>query len=139
PLDLFPDDQELRSEMMEIIDDARSSLKRRLIELRDKLESGQAHFLGTDLDEFKESVIHLATKGNIRKTLDQMMKLDVFESVATVDAENAGDPVDPTYRYELLPHHALAILQPKPAREFISRLFDDVLAAVQNDATDESK
>src|SRR5213593_1366408 len=56
-LDLFPDDLELRNEMMEIIDDARSSLRRRLIELRDKLESGQAHFLGTVLDEFKDSII----------------------------------------------------------------------------------
>src|SRR5215208_3180006 len=31
-LDYFPDDQELRLEMMDIIDDARSSLRRRLIE-----------------------------------------------------------------------------------------------------------
>src|SRR6266516_2249743 len=77
-LDLFPDDQELRGEMMEIIGDARNSLMRRLVELRDKLETGQAHFLGTDLNEFKDAIIHLATKGNHRKTLDNMMKLDVF-------------------------------------------------------------
>src|SRR5258708_72167 len=81
-LDLFPDDPELRTEMMEIINDARLSLKRRLVELRDKLESGQAHFLGTDLTEFKDALVHLSTQGNIRKTLDNMMKLDVFESVA---------------------------------------------------------
>jgi len=68
-----------------------------------------------------------------------MMKLDVFESVATVDAADAGAAVDPTYRYELLPHHALPILQPKPAREFISRVFDDVLEAVENDANYEGK
>src|ERR1051326_1783604 len=91
-LDLFPDDQELRNEMMEIIEDARSSLKRRLIELRDKLESGQAHFLGTLLEEFKDSVIHLAVKGNRRKTLDTMMKLDVFESVPAHEAEQSGQP-----------------------------------------------
>jgi hypothetical protein len=133
-LDLFPDDQELRGEMMEIIDDARGSLKRRLIELRDKLESGQAHFLGTDLDEFKDSVVHLVNKGNIRKTLDQMMKLDVFESVAAVDAAASGVSPDPTYRFELLPHHSLAILNPKPAREFISRVFDDVLESVEDNA-----
>ena len=138
-LDLFPDDQELRTEMMEIIDDARGSLKRRLIELRDKLESGQAHFLGTNLDEFKDSIVHLGTKGNIRKTLDQMMKLDVFESVAAVDAADCGSSPEPTYRFELLPHHALTILRPKPAREFISRVFDDVLEAVEDDRNYQSK
>src|SRR5436190_19006667 len=138
-LDLFPDDQELRCEMMDIINDARDSLKRRLVELRDKLESGQAHFLGTDLNEFKEAVVHLCTKGNIRKTLDQMMKLDVFESVAIVDAAESGDVLDPTYRFELLPHYSLATLQPKPAREFISRVFDDVLESVADDSNYESK
>jgi hypothetical protein len=132
-LDLFPDDEELRSEMMDIIDDARSSLRRRLIELRDKLESGQAHFLGTDLNEFKDSIVHLATKGNIRKTLDNMMKLDVFESVAAVDAELAGSVPEPVYLFELLPHYALETLMPMPAREFIARVFDDVLESVDND------
>src|SRR5438128_8524780 len=99
-LDLFPDDQELRGEMMDIINDARHSLKRRLVELRDKLESGQAHFLGTDLTEFKDAIIHLATKGNHRKTLDNMMKLDVFESVAGVEAAPPGRMPGPVYRCE---------------------------------------
>jgi hypothetical protein len=138
-LDLFPDDQELRSEMMEIINDARHSLKRRLIELRDKLESGQAHFLGTDLDEFKDAIIHLATKGNIRKTLDNMMKLDVFESVTTHDAEQSGGQPEPVYLFELLPQYSLETLKPKPAREFISRVFDDVLTAVEHDANYDRK
>jgi hypothetical protein len=132
-LDLFPDDQELRGEMMEIINDARLSLQRRIVELRDKLESGQAHFLGTDLDEFKEALVHLSTRGNVRKTLDNMMKLDVFESVATVEAEGASGSVEPVYRFELLPHHPLAPLKALPAREFIARVFDDVLESVEDD------
>src|SRR5947208_4894710 len=69
-LDLFPDDQELRNEMMEIINDARGNLRRRLKELRDTIRSGQAHFLGTDLETFKSSVMHLVQRGAIRKTLD---------------------------------------------------------------------
>jgi hypothetical protein len=138
-LDLFPDDQELRREMMDIINDARNSLKRRLVELRDKLESGQAHFLGTDLNEFKEAIVHLATKGNIRKTLDNMMKLDVFESVAAVEAAEAGAMPEPVYRFELLPQYALDVLMPKPGREFVSRVFDDVLTAVEDDGNYLSK
>lgn len=138
-LDLFPDDQELRGEMMEIINDARSSLRRRLIELRDKLETGQAHFLGTDLNEFKEAIIHLANKGNIRKMLDSMMKLDVFESVAAVEVGERGGMPEPIYRFELLPHHPLEELKQRPAREFIARVFDDVLDAVDANENYESK
>src|SRR5438270_5776324 len=108
-LDLFPDDQELRSEMMGIINDARTSLQRRLVELRDKLRSGQAHFLGTDLDEFKDSLIHLSTRGNIRKTLDNMMKLDVFESVAQVEASSGSSMAEPMYLLEMLPQHSLEV------------------------------
>src|SRR5581483_6201341 len=50
-IDLFPDDEQLREEMMGIINDARENLRRRLIELRERVASGQAHFLGTDLAE----------------------------------------------------------------------------------------
>ena len=81
-IDVFPDDEELRVEMMDIIKDARGNLVRRLKELRDKIVERQAHFLGTDLQEFKDHVYHMATKGTIRRTLDSMMKVDVFESVS---------------------------------------------------------
>src|SRR5256885_10216194 len=59
-LDLFPEDEGLRVELMGIIREARGNLVRRLQELRDRIGSGQAHFLGTDLQEFKESVLALA-------------------------------------------------------------------------------
>jgi hypothetical protein len=139
-LDVFPDDQELREEMMEIIDDARSNLRRRLTELRDKIRSGQAHFLGTDLEEFKSSVIHLIQRGTIRKTLDNMMKLDVFESVAETEAAMMGRPEsEPIFHYEPLPAHALEMTGELPPREFVARTFDDVLDAVENDTNYENK
>jgi hypothetical protein len=139
-LDVFPDDQELRDEMMEIIDDARGNLKRRLAELRDTVRSGQAHFLGTELVDFKAAVLTQVTKGTIRKMLDNMMKLDVFESVADTEAAMSGrlDP-EPMFRYDLLPQHALSLVEPLPPREFIARLFDDVLDAVEEDANYENK
>src|SRR5947207_1639130 len=77
-IDVFPDDEELRTEMMHIIDDARGNLVRRLVELRDRLRSGQAHFLGTDYREFRDHILHMASRGAIRRTLDNMMKLDIF-------------------------------------------------------------
>lgn len=130
-LDLFPDDQALRDEMMEIINDARQNLRRRLTELRDRIASGQAHFLGTDLREFKQYVLHLATKGTIRKNLDNMMKLDVFESVADAEATGAEMP-DPIYRYEPGLMHPLEEIERLPPREFVARIFDDILEAVED-------
>lgn len=132
-IDVYPDDQELRGELMGIIDDARNNLVRRLEELRDKIQSKQAHFLGTDLEEFKDHVVHMATKGTIRRTLDNMMKVDVFESVAATEAANGIRQSDPMYRYHFLPKHDLSIIRPLPPRQFIGRLFDDVLEAVQDD------
>src|SRR6476659_5785462 len=53
-LDLFPEDDPIRDEMMEIVNDARSNLLRRLTELHDKIHASKAHFLGTDYNEFKD-------------------------------------------------------------------------------------
>ena len=132
-IDVFPDDEELRVEMMEIIADARSNLVRRLKELRDKIQANQAHFLGTDLEEFKDHVVHMATKGTIRRTLDNMMKVDVFESTSRSEAALKGGGTDPMYRYQFLPEYDLATIRPLPPRLFIGRLFDDVLDCVEND------
>src|SRR5438552_1290915 len=52
-LDCFPEDDEMRKELMEIVHDARLKLVRRLSELRDRVRNSSAHFLGTDLEEFK--------------------------------------------------------------------------------------
>src|SRR2546421_3614663 len=52
-LDCFPDDLDMTKELMEIVDDARDKLVRRLKELRERVATRKAHFLGTNLDEFK--------------------------------------------------------------------------------------
>jgi hypothetical protein len=137
-IEMFADDVELRDEMMGIINDARTNLVLRLEELRDRLADAQAHFLGTDLNEFKGHVIHLAEKGAIRRTLDNMMKLDVFESVSETE-EARGEQSEPLYRYPFLPAHSLAQIRPLPARPFVCRLFQDVLDAVNDDSNYENK
>ena len=48
-IDLFPEDDPIREEMMEIVNDARGNLLRRLNELHDKIHSGHAHFSGHGL------------------------------------------------------------------------------------------
>lgn len=129
-LDLFPDDDPIREEMMEIVNDARGNLLRRLHELHDKIATSRAHFLGTDYDEFKSYAMNLVHRGYPRRNLDNMMKLNVFSSV--VDAEGLGDAGDLNYFFEFqyVDGEALAAL---PARQFIVGLFAEVIRSVQND------
>src|SRR5579871_4126512 len=84
-LDLFPEDDPIREEMMEIVNDARGNLLRRLNELRDKIRTNHAHFLGTDYNEFKNMALNIVSKGYDRLNLDGMMKLHVFSSVAEAE------------------------------------------------------
>jgi hypothetical protein len=132
-IDAYPDDEELRRELMAIIDDARGNLLRRIQELRDCILEERAHFLGTELQEFKDYILHLATRGQPRRTLDNMMKLDVFESVGRAEAAPGTTP-EPIYRYEFLPRHDLSLTERLEPRVFIGRLFHDVLDEVTNDA-----
>lgn len=132
-IEMVGDDPELRAEMMDMVRDARAKLILRLQELRDRLASRQAQFLGSDLDEFKQTVLTMVHKGAIRRTLDNMMKLDVFASVARQEAAINGGAENPMYHYRLEPEKSLARMEKLPPREFISELFDDLLSAVTND------
>src|SRR5256714_1312524 len=66
-LEYFPDDDAMRKELMEIVDDARGKLVRRLTELRDRIASGYAVFLGTDLNEFKAYALDIMSRGYPRR------------------------------------------------------------------------
>lgn len=132
-IDSFPDDEELRDDLMIMVIEARETLHRRLAELRDRLQSRQAHFLGTDLNEFKDYAVTIATKGNIRRTLDNMMKLDVYESVAAKEAEESGAIPDTMYHYEFLPENSLEITRDLPPLEFVVRLFNDVITSAEDE------
>jgi len=136
-LDLFPEDDPIREEMMEIVNDARGNLLRRLNELRDKIRTNHAHFLGTDYNEFKNMALNIVSKGYDRLNLDGMMKLHVFESVA--EAEGYGDAKGLKYHYEFCRGADLNQIAELPAREFIVALFNDVLTSVINDNNYKSK
>jgi len=138
-IEMFKDDPELRREMMGIIQDSRANLVLRLTELRDRIARRQAHFLGTDLQEFKDHVLHMSTRGSIRRQLDNMMKVDVFESVSKAESLLTGGSQDAMYRYEHLPQHALSKTEHLEPRAFVSILFDDILDAVRTDPNYQSK
>jgi hypothetical protein len=139
-LDYYPDDPDLRREMMVIILEARDNLRKRLTELRDRIARRQAHFLGTDLAEFKQYALNLCTKGAIRRTMDNMMKLDVFESVAEYEAQAGITSSDRTmFYYEFNTGRSLEELAAMDPHQFLVHLFEDVLQAVQNNDYYQSK
>src|SRR5581483_8735543 len=135
-LELFPEDDPIREEMMEIINDARGNLVRRLTELHDKIASKQAHFLGTDYDEFKSYALDMVHRGYARRNLDSMMKLNVFSSVA--QAEGQSENAELLYYYEFKYLNTQQVSQ-LPPRDFIAALFEEVLRSVRDDANYKSK
>lgn len=128
-LEIFPEDDAMRDELMEIIQEARGKLLRRLTELRDRVAARQAHFLGTDLDDFKAYALDIVRRGYPRRNLDNMMKLNVFGSVA--EKEGMGDPL---FTYSFRNGTTVDALAAIPARQFVAELFEDVLESVLDDA-----
>jgi len=131
-IDYFPDDDEMRGELMHIVNDARTKLRRRLGELRDSLASRRAYFLGTDLAEFKSYVMDVISRGYPRRNLDSMMKLNVFASVADHEPNRSGG-VEPLYFYQFRNPEDHARITALPPREFVAALFGDVLDSVNDD------
>lgn len=130
-IDLFPEDDPIREEMMEIVNDARGNLLRRLSELHDKIHSGHAHFLGTDYGEFKDYSLAMVHKGYPRRNLDSMMKLNVFSSVA--EAEGHADPSNLLYYFEYSYVDGSHMSSVAP-REFIVGLFEEVIQSVKDNS-----
>jgi len=129
-LDLFPEDDPIREEMMEIVHDARGNLLRRLNELHDKIRSSRAHFLGTDYNEFKTYALDIVHRGYPRRNLDSMMKLNVFSSVA--EAEGHSDTTNLLYHFEFAYADSQQLAQ-LPDRDFIASLFYEVIQSVKDD------
>ncbi len=136
-LEFFPDDLETRTELMEIIADARAKLVRRLTELQERIAAKRAHFLGTDLNEFKSYAWDIVHRGYPRRNLDNMMKLNVFGSVSK--AEGHEDGSEPLYFFEFRNNMDMSWLSKQPPREFIALMFGDVLDSVRDDANYQSQ
>ncbi len=135
-IDLFPEDDPIREEMMEIVNDARGNLLRRLTELHDKILSGHAHFLGTDYSEFKDYSLAMVHKGYPRRNLDSMMKLNVFSSVA--ETEGHTDTANLLYFFDYAYVDAATASRMDP-RSFIVSLFQEVIMSVRDNANYASK
>ncbi len=131
-LDLFPDDNETCAELREMIEDARRTLTRRLMELLERIIARKAHFLGTDLEQFKTWTIKLIEQGVSRYDIDTAMKVNVFSSVAIAE-QAQGNPASPRYRYEFHNSETVERITSLGARDFLVALFADVLDSVLED------
>ncbi|MBM3493109.1 MAG: hypothetical protein FJX72_02120 [Armatimonadetes bacterium] len=130
-LDYFPNDDEMRRELMEMIGEARDKLTSRLRELRDRVSDRTAHFLGTDLQEFRSYALDMVRRGYPRRNLDSMMKLNVFASVS--EHEPASNGPEPLYFFSFRDPRIDAELSAGSARRFVAAMFDDILASVADD------
>lgn len=135
-VDLFPEDDPIRDEMMDIVNEARGKLLLRLNELHDTIHSGHAHFLGTDYREFQDYSLAMVNRGYPRRNLDSMMKLNVFSSVA--EAEGYTDTTNLLYYFEYT-YVDFKTLENLPPREFIVSLFDEVIQSVKDNGNYASK
>jgi hypothetical protein len=138
-LERFSDDEDLQAEMTDIINETRRSLTRRLMELLERFIAHKAYFLGTDLETFKERALDLMKRGCSRHSLDNVMKVNVFSSVAATEQElGAGGGRGP-YRYTFFNSETEARLSQLTGREFLVSLFSDVLDSVLDERNYESK
>lgn len=158
-LEMFPDDAPLQHELHEIITDARRTLVHRLMELLERIIARRAHFLGTDLEEFKTTALDIMHRGFPRHSLDSMMKVNVFSSVAQAQlqeqAQAQSGPASEAarvggvaahdesgismYRYEFRNSDDVARLSRLSGREFLLSLLADVLDSVLEDGNYENK
>jgi hypothetical protein len=136
-LEFFPNDPAMKEELMAIIEEARDKLVLRLTELRDRLANRTAHFLGTDLGEFRAYALEMVRRGYPRRNLDNMMKLNVFMSVEQSDVgDTTSEPLYfYTFRNPTVAEHAEAM----SARDFVVAMLDDVLDAVKDEGSYESR
>jgi hypothetical protein len=138
-MECFPDDEALRVELVSTIAEVRTSLIRRLEELRDLIRPGEVSFEVVDLEAFKKRLLALATQGVRRSLLDEAMKIDLFGSVAVRESDQVDTLPQPSYRYEFLPQHDLVLMECLTPWAFTQRVFDDLLDAAREESSYESK
>jgi hypothetical protein len=136
-LELFPDDEEIRAELLEIINDTRGKLLRRLMELIDRISTRRAYLLGTDLGDLKSYTLDLVRRGCPRRNLDGMMKVNVFMSVAEAEGHSNGSA--PDYHYEFRYEHLLPRFADLPPLDFVVALVADVMDSALDDDNYEDK
>ncbi len=119
-LDIFPADDPIRDEIMEIVFDARNNLNRSFSALCLRLEANQAPFLW-EYEKFKTGGMKMITQGFPIRILTYFWKY-----LADFNEDEA------LYFYKVTGYEDVAILKQMPAYEFTVVLFKDVLHGIRD-------
>lgn len=130
-LELFRDDEDLRSEMRQLVAEAHGNLEHRFRRLRDGLHAGDTTALRIDLEELKARVMRMVREGELRHQLGMLMNDDVFET----SAKRAGNPPNTPYHYEFRQPISPEELDRLPPYSFACLLLEDILSEVADEAS----
>ena len=120
-LDLFPAEDPVRADMLEIVFDAQHNLIRRFQNLREGLEANQAAYQ-LDSEKLKQCVLAMMKQGYPGRSLNKMIKLKAFDE---------GEML----YYNWVPGLAdLEVVRSMPALKITMLLFVDMLERVQDRA-----
>jgi hypothetical protein len=74
----FPDDEDMRRELLEVIERARQEFAAYVGAVADELEAYQERFT-CNYEQFQDYVIDMATRGHPGRNLDSMMRIYAFD------------------------------------------------------------
>jgi hypothetical protein len=118
---LFPADDPIRAEMLEVVFDARTNLIRRFQDLLDGIEANQVAY-HLDSEKIKQCVLALMKQGYPGRSLNKMIKLKAFDE---------GEML----YYNWVPGLAdLEVVRSMPEPQITMLLFVDMLERVQDKA-----
>jgi hypothetical protein len=121
-MDLFPADDPIRVDMLEVVSDARTNLIRRFQDLCEGIEAHQAAY-DLDAERIKEYMVAMMTHGYPGRVLNSMIKVIVFDEGET------------QYYYRVPGIEDVEAIRQMPAHQFIVLLFDDMLQNIRDNAS----
>lgn len=136
-LDLFPADDPICEEMMDIVTDARANMCGRCVELRDN--AARLVLLGSSLNmrRLRQAMQTLLLTGYPRRSIDACMKVNVFQTAER--GEGDGSTPNAPYRYTLLLPLTVPAVLSMTADILTALILDDLRQSIERDANFQDK
>jgi hypothetical protein len=119
---LFPADDPIRAEMLEVVLDARNNLIRRFQDVRDGIQANRPAY-HLDAEKIKAYVVAMMTHGYPGRVLNSMMKVMAF------------DEGEAQYYYRVPGIEHVEAVRQMPAPQVVMLVFDDMLQNIQDNAS----
>ena len=115
-----------------IVEAARPVLVMQTRLLRDRIEPGMRRFLDTDLSVVRRELARYASRGVNRRSLDEGLRVRVFESVARTEATGESRLPDPLYRFPLPANPLFVRIGLIPSGEFLRLVLEHLTSELEN-------